>query len=282
MARRVRRWAVGSIAAATFIMIALGGAYYAARQVRPFYEQALQIEPEVLERGSRELESRATALYSDARQHGEWQALFTAEQINCWLASQLAQNKDSALPKNFRDLRVAISRDLLTLGFRTKYGGVETVVSADASVFLTDDGTVAVHMKAVRAGALPLPVTKLADQLAAACEKQSLPVRWTRQDGQPVALVELHSSQSTDKRQFHIDAIELGDGELYVAGHTELGTAHVKSHRTNVATRRESGGNMVKLDDYELRITPRNKRGALQIARRPTSRQAGTTKSSEF
>ena len=94
----------------------LGGAYYAARQVRPFYKQALQIEPEVLERGSRELESRATALYSDARQHGQWQALFTAEQINGWLATQLAQNQDGELPKNFRDPRVAIAHDVLTLG----------------------------------------------------------------------------------------------------------------------------------------------------------------------
>ena len=52
----------------------------------------LKIEPEVLERGSRELESRATALYSDAKQIGRWQALFTSEQINGWLATQLAEN----------------------------------------------------------------------------------------------------------------------------------------------------------------------------------------------
>ena len=71
----------------------------------------------MLERGSRELESRATALYSDARQVGQWQALFTAEQINGWLATQLVQNASGELPANIRDPRIAIASDVLTLGF---------------------------------------------------------------------------------------------------------------------------------------------------------------------
>ena len=72
MARKVRIAAICSVVATVLVVALLGGAYYAAQQVRPFYEQALKIEPEVLERGSRELESRATALYSDAKQIGHW------------------------------------------------------------------------------------------------------------------------------------------------------------------------------------------------------------------
>jgi hypothetical protein len=267
MARKYRIAAVGSLTAASLIGMVLGGAYYAARQVRPFYKQALQIEPEVLQRGSRELESRATALYSDARQHGQWQALFTAEQINGWLATQLAENKDSGLPKNFRDPRVAITKEALTLGFRTTSGGVDTVVTVDASVFITKEGAVGVRLMSVRAGALPLPVMQLADELAAACQKLSLPVRWTQQDGEPVALVELHSDPSADKRQFHIDSIELGESEVYVAGHTETGTAK-RFSAPPVARGRDTISNDIALDDYELRLTPRHKQGALEIARR--------------
>ena len=71
------------------------------------------------------------------------------------------------------------------------------MISADAAVSLTDDGSVAIQLIAVRAGALPLPVLQLADELAGACQKLNLPVRWTRQDGKPVALVESnHASRS--------------------------------------------------------------------------------------
>jgi hypothetical protein len=267
MARKLRIAAVGVLTVAVLIVGLIGGAYYASRQVRPFYKQALAIEPEVLERGSRELESRATALYSDARQEGQWHALFTAEQINGWLATQLANNDDKRLPKNFRDPRVAIAPDVLTLGFSTTSGGVDTIITVDASVFLTADGAVAVRLLSVRAGALPLPVMQLADELANACKKLNLPVRWTQQDGEPVALVELHSEASSDSHEFRIDTIELGESELYVSGHTKRNTKEQSSVLLQRGARSNTA-NEVALDDYELRLTPSHKRGPLQIARR--------------
>jgi hypothetical protein len=265
MARKLRFAAIGSLVATALLVALLGGAYYAAQQVRPFYEQALRIEPEVLQRGSRELESRATALYSDAQQTGRWQALFTAEQINGWLATQLAQNSegtDSALPRNIRDPRVAIARDVLTLGFRTSSGGVETVISVDASASLTDNGAVAVRLISVRAGALPLPVLQLADELASACQKLKLPVRWTRQDGKPVALVEIQSSEPV-----YVDAIQLDDGQLYVAGHTEKVRRTIANSNASLDTDDETECDSIY--DYELRLTPSNEKSGLEIARRP-------------
>jgi hypothetical protein len=267
MARKYRIAAVCSIAAAALIGALIAGVYYAAQQVQPFYQQALAIEPEVLERGSRELESRATALYSDARQHGQWHALFTAEQINGWLATQLAANQDRELPTNIRDPRVAITKDALTLGFRTTSGGVDTVVTVDASVFLTEEGSVAIRLMSVRAGALPLPVMRLADELADACQKLTLPVKWTQQDGEPVALVETHGGPESDKSQLYIDTIELGESELYVAGHTELSSSDEREAMTSAKSDRQAK-NEIAIDDYEVRLTPRHKDGALQIARR--------------
>lgn len=215
----MRKLRIAAVAVAVVVGLLAGGlgvAYYASQQVRPFYEQALKIEPDALERGGRELESRATALYSDAQQVGRWQALFTTEQINGWLATQLAEFSGKELPPNIRDPRVAIAPGVLTLGFRTKSNGVDTVVSVDAHVSLTEDGAVAIRLDSVRAGALPLPVMQLADELANACRKLKLPIRWTRHAGKPVALVDLHEMES-----LYIDDVRLDEGQLYVAGHTE-------------------------------------------------------------
>jgi hypothetical protein len=277
MTRKSRIATFGSLAAGAVLVLLLGGAYYAARQVRPFYEQALRIEPEVLKRGSRELESRATALYSDARQQGHWQALFTAEQINGWLATQLAENDRGELAaSNLRDPRVAIAPGVLTLGFRTSSKGVDTVVSVDASVFLTGEGAVAIRLISVRAGALPIPVLPLADEIAAACQELSLPVRWTQHDGLPVAVVEIQCDQTSEKRQFYIDSIELGDGQLYVAGHTER-TAAASVSSTQTADTRGPASQEFKMADYELQLTPSDDRSALKIARRPEGSQSKNT-----
>jgi hypothetical protein len=109
---------------------------------------------------------------------------------------------------------------------------------------------------AVRAGALPLPVLQLADELADACQKLKLPVCWTRQDGKPVALVEIRSSEPV-----YVDAIQLDEGQLYVAGHTD------KAGR-NTTDRTPSKKSM---DSYELRLTPASEDSGLEIARRPKS-----------
>jgi hypothetical protein len=274
MVRKLRLAALGSLVAAgllALLVMVVGGAYYAVRQVRPFYEQALRIEPEVLQRSSRELESRATALYSDATQQGTWQALFTAEQINGWLATQLSENANRTLPKNLRDPRVAIAPDVLTLGFRTTSGGVDTVVTVDSTVFLTEEGAVGIRFQSVRAGALPLPVLPLADQLAAACKELKLPARWTQQDGQPVAIVEVQSDLSSEKRQFYIDSIELGDGELYVAGHTELARDTEPGPKVAGPRQPKNSGNEIELTEYVLTLTPSDKKSALKIARRATN-----------
>ena len=286
MARKLRIAAICTSVATAVLILVVGGAYYAARQVNPFYEQALRLEPEVAQRGSRELESRATALYSDARQAGQWHALFTAEQINGWLAVQLDENQcsdenqesgekqeggdkqEGSVPSNIRDPRVAIAPGVLTLGFRALSHGMDTVVSVDAAVFLMEEGSVGIRFLSVRAGSLPLPVMQLADELATACQELKLPVRWTQQDGQPVAIVEIHSDKSSD-RHFFVDSIELGEGELYVAGHTEVGNATSRPS-PKVAGASKSIDAEIALDDYELRLTPRNRRSALEVARRST------------
>ncbi len=273
MARKYRIAAIGVFAFIALLAAIAGGAYYAARQVEPYYEEALRTEPEVLQRGSRELESRATALYSDAKQIGRWQALFTVEQINGWLATQLANEKANGLPPTMRDPRVAIARDRLTLGFRTKPGGVETVISVDASVLITEDGNVGVRFMSVRAGALPLPVLQLADELATACKKMKLPVRWTQENGRPIAIVNLTNSASADDREFFIDSIELRDNEMYVAGHTESGNG--QGHAApRIAQSKRSAAKNVPLDDYELRLTPSDGSSALEIARRKSTAPA--------
>jgi len=271
MARKIRIAAICGVIASAIVVALVGGAFYAAQQVRPFYEAALRIEPEALERGRQEMESRATALYSDAKQTGRWQALFTTEQINGWLATQLSASTGAELPANIRDPRVAIGPDVLTLGFRSTSGGVETVISVDAGVSLTDDGAVAVQLLSVRAGALPLPVLQLADQLADACKKMKLPVRWTRSGGKPVALVEIRSSEP-----IYVDAIQLDEGQLYVAGHTENGHDRMAADDSRIRPAAESqvaGGDDDDLKAFELKLRPTDDSSALEIARRPQERR---------
>src|SRR5437870_2305870 len=124
----------------------------------------------------------------------------------------------------------------------------------------------------VRAGALPLPVMKAADILATATAKMKLPVRWTQQDGRPIAIVNIASTPTAENRQFSIDTIELRKGEMYVAGHTDVGGPA----SSKIADSPGMKSSNVALDEYELRLTPSDEHSALEIARREPETDATT------
>jgi hypothetical protein len=231
-ALKARKYRFAAICVLALVVVAatgIGAAYVALRQVRPFYEQALALDSATLNEGGRELETRASALYSDAHKPGQWRAVFTADQINGWMATRLTDGHDHILPKGIELPRVAIGSDTFTLGFRAQHGGIVTVVSADASALVTESGQIAVRLISVQAGALPVPVLEVADEISKACQALSLPVRWTEEEGQPVALVDLRQGGGGEKHELFVDAIELRDGSLYVAGHTEDNAATTRA-----------------------------------------------------
>jgi hypothetical protein len=221
MSRRLRIAAI-SLSAVLTLLVAFGGAvYHATQRVQPFYAQALALDPQVLDDGSREFESRATTIYSEVRHAGQWQTAFTADQINSWLAKQFPESSATGKDQKIIAPRIAIGDDTLAIGFRARRSMIEAVVSIDAVVKLTNDGCVAIRFKSVHAGALPLPAMQIADDVAKVCTDMKLPIRWTQQDGQAVALVDLRLANQEKGPQVLIDRVALGDGTLFLAGHTE-------------------------------------------------------------
>ena len=117
--------AVGCIAIG---LLALGSAYWAARRVPAFYQQVLQAEPAALKKNSDQLLENAAALASSVHNEQRWQALFTAEQINGWLAVDVVKNFPELLPKGVADPRIAIHPDRVALAGRYLDGPVETEI----------------------------------------------------------------------------------------------------------------------------------------------------------
>lgn len=220
MAHRKRLAAFALLGLAAAALVAFGYARQALRQVRPFYAQAIKVEPQALETASRQMENRVAALYSDAKPPGQWTTVFSDDEVNGWLAVALEENYADLLPLEVNDPRIAFADDRCLIGFHYRSDRIDAVVSVEAEAFMAADDVAAVRLRDARVGSLPIPMSKVVDSITEAAGQLDLAVRWTHLEEDPVLLVSIGDVLSTDKEVRQLKLLKLRPGELLLTGST--------------------------------------------------------------
>ncbi len=193
--------------------------YRASRQVPEFYRQAIEdVDPIEQRQASDELLRQASALVSDTQNENRWEAVFTVEQINGWLAVDLAENHAEALPKMLSDPRVAIDGDEMTLACRYRQRGMTSVLTLTVEPYVPEPNVLAVRIRKARAGYLPVPLGSILDRIAEAAGKEGFRLQWRQTAGDPVARFTLATPSESSGKHVQIETLQLADGKLYVAG----------------------------------------------------------------
>jgi hypothetical protein len=216
MNRRLAVWATGGLFALGFGLLTWG--YWAARRVPPFYAAAVAVPLEVHREASDRLLESAAALASNVQKEGEWQAIFTTEQINGWLATQLDETFPGLLPDYVADPRVTVGPDGILFGCRYLKGNVETVVSLKAELVVDESNVLKVRLSHARAGAFPLPLGNVLEGVTRTAAEAKMQLSWLQADGDPVAIIHLHPA--TEKVLYRLEKLQLGENEVFVAGYT--------------------------------------------------------------
>jgi hypothetical protein len=206
-------------AAATAAMFGLG-VYRAAQTVPDFYEASLSVPPADADKAGDEFTATTVSLASQVRREGEWSALFTDAQVNGWLATDLPAKHPELLPPDYEEPRVCFTAEGVQLGVRCTLSGVKTIVWLDVDVQMSGAHEASLRFRRVRAGMLPLPLGEVLGGLTQAADDLQLPLRWTTVEGDPTAIVGLPTLGS-DGLRYELDALQLEDGKLYVAGRTQ-------------------------------------------------------------
>lgn len=217
MSRRIRLILLVLGGLAALIVLALLGLYAAARHEPAFYRKALEIEPAVLEKASGRMIQQSTALVSAVKKEGHWEALFTAEQINGWLAVDMVKNHPRALPAGLHDPRVAIDSKQITVACRFERGGTHGVLTLTVEPYVPEPNMVALRIVKARAGLLPVPLNRVLKGLSQAARNMQLQLQWRQAGGDPVAMLSLPPA---DHHPVQIESLRLGEGEIYVEGTT--------------------------------------------------------------
>ena len=223
--------------AITLVVLAIlaFGTFKAAQHEEQWYAEAVaaaepELEAKRAEAGD-ELERHALELRNEARHSGEWQAIFTEEQINGWLASDLDEKFPDMLPTYVHDPRVKIEQDHARAAFRVTHSQIDTVIIVGVDLYLTENqNELAVRFHQAHAGLVPLPLKRITDVAEQAAKKTNIDLSWGQNGGDPVALIQIPEKVKDVEGVLILENIEVRDGEVYLTGRT------VKSDGTGGST----------------------------------------------
>lgn len=223
----VRRAAAGLALAAALLAAALAALYFASRQPPDFYRESLTRFAENEEPSGEELEQQALALHNQLQHDGRFEARFSDDEINAWLASELPEKFPRLLPSAFSEPRISIQENVLRLAVGYRRGNIDTVLSIAVEAYLTDQpNEVAIRIKQVRAGWVPVPLGNLLAEIAQRAERAGISIRWSETHGDPLALIHVphqrpRGDNGEDARRFTLEELRLIPGELVVIGRTQ-------------------------------------------------------------
>jgi len=217
------RWLLIALTVLTVVALAVGaglfGIYHAAQEVPDFYAEAVAMAETHADRNRDDFTDRALALAGDVKKEGDWSSVFTDEQINGWLAVDLVEKHPTLLPPNFQQPRVKIFDDHIRVGAKCEFSGVTTIAWMDLEGRMTVDHELAVRFREIRAGAVPLPLSTIIDALTKAAAKFEVPLRWTTEEGDPIAIIGLPTPEKKGQR-YELQRFTLIAGQMFLAGRT--------------------------------------------------------------
>ncbi len=212
---RVALLVVGGLSCVAALAVLV--AWQSVKQVPTFYRNSIELDDEQRVAASDECMQQAAMLAGDLQRSGRWQTVFTADQINGWLAIDLPKNFPDALPPEIENPRVDIQADEATLACTIHQNGQSTVVSISFDAYLVKPNVVGLRLQGVRAGLLPVPLSTVLEQISEAAQNCDIMLEWRQSHGDPVIMLTLPGDDE-NSAPLQLETIELRDGEIYVAG----------------------------------------------------------------
>ena len=207
------------------IIFALAAGCWALRQtqvVPDFYARATQTSPADIEAASQQLKADVAKLQKDVAKVGSWKAIFSEDDINAWLIEQLPIKFRQLYTKGASEPRISIQNDHLLAAVRYKDTRIDTVISCELRVELTEEpNLLAVHITNLQAGSLPLPLNRFMSEVSNEAAKGSIQIRWDQSESGPTALVLIPSKHPAYAHSpVIIESLLLIEGAVILSGHT--------------------------------------------------------------
>jgi hypothetical protein len=158
-------------------------------------------------------------LRNDITNERDWQAVFTDQEVNAWLAEDLITFFADQIPPEVHEPRVAFGPDRITLAFQLDRGPIRTVIWVVAQARIPEDNVLALTFEKIRAGVIPISAERLMGPITARAREQGVDVRWSREDDLPVATIRFGPDQGSS--DVVLERLSVRQGQIRLTGRSD-------------------------------------------------------------
>lgn len=209
--KRRLRYAVGI---ATVLAGFLLGLYGSTQHVPEFYREALA-DANVTVASAEEFQARTTELLERMEESPDWTESFTEQQINSWLAYEFPKLNQDWIPAEISQPRVHFQEGTVLTACRYEGENFSGVLNLKIRPRITETHELALELVSVKAGLLPIPLSRILDELPEQSDLEGLSVKLVDIDGQDTLLI----SHESDRRQTReLTKIEIAGEQITLSG----------------------------------------------------------------
>src|SRR5947209_8283925 len=165
---------------------------------------------------ARRFMAQSLQLRNDICNEPVWEAVFTDQEVNAWLAEDLVTEFADQLPPEVHEPRVVFEFDRVTLAFELDQGPLRSVIWVVAQPRVTSPNVLELTLEKIRAGVLPVPAEKVIDRVIEHAQAHGLDVHWKRVHGLPVVVARY--TPHSRREDVLLELLQIGDGEIRLAG----------------------------------------------------------------
>jgi hypothetical protein len=160
--------------------------------------------------------AQSLQLRNDIVNEPRWEAIFTDQEVNAWLAEDLVTHFADQLPPEVHEPRIVFEADRVTLAFQLDQGPIRSVISLVARVGVPEQNVLELTLEKIRAGAVPFPPDSIVERITKKALKHGLDIQWRHEGETPIALIRY--SPDMTRNDVVLEQIHIRNGQIRLAG----------------------------------------------------------------
>ncbi len=219
MPKTFRRWIVpGALLLAA--IVAIPALIWASLTHQPtFYKSVVTVPKAEARVQARRFVAQSMQLRNDICNEPEWEAVFTDQEVNAWLAEDLITHFADQLPRDVHDPRIVFEADRVTLAFGLDQGPIRSVIWVVARARVPEPNVLELTLEKIRAGVIPLASARIVDRISSQAIRHGLDIRWDQAGEAPVARI--RCVPDPDRSDIVLEQLQIQKGQIRLAGRSD-------------------------------------------------------------